>query len=341
MQRKYLIKSVVLHIAVLLLCIFDLPYFKSKHDFEDQPPIFVDLDNVVISDTTNLPEKAVRGEERKVATRKEKPVVENAASKQPEPKPEPIAEQEPDPEPIIEKPDIKNPSLIEDAPKMEESKEDPRKEEDKKPVEKKKPAPIPQKKPQVKPDKKPEPDKKTKTNEKPKQTTPTQDKPKEVKKANPLESLMNSVDDLQKQIGEEDAPAQIPYNEPVNNMGIEGGNSKGSYFSELSVSGIDFVKSKIQESWKTIAGGKDDRNIEVVINVKLTKEGVIQSVEIDDMRRYRSDAYFRALADSAERAIHIAQEVHQVFNVLARQNGSRYNEWKDIRFTFTPLGLAR
>lgn len=318
----------ILHIAVILLCIFDIPYFKNNYDFDETPPILVDLENVTISDMTNLPELAVRGEEHKPATRKEKPIEETASAKQPEPTPVPEIKEEPLPEP---EPEIKAPSLVEDAPKMEEVKEEPRKEEDKKPVENKKPAPIPQKKPQVKPQKKPEPEKKP--------TTPN--KPNKPKTLNPLESLMNSVDDLQREIGEEDAPAQVRQDEQVNNLGIEGGNNKGSYFSELSVSGIDFVKSKIQESWKTIAGGKDDRNIEVVINVKLTKEGVIQSVDIEDMNRYRSDTYFQALADSAERAIHIAQDVHNVFSVLARQNASRYNEWKDIRFIFTPLGLAR
>lgn len=337
MQKRYLLKSVILHVAVILLCIIDLPYFRKNHEFDDTPPILVDLDNVNISDMTNLPELAVRGEEHKPATRKEKPVEETASPKQPEPKPTPEIKEEPEPEP---EPEIKAPSLVEDAPKMEESKEEPSK-EDKKPIEKKKPAPIPQKKPQVKPEKKPEPEKKPKPNEKTKPETPTSKKPTKAKTANPLESLMNSVDDLEKQIGAEDSPAQVRHDEQVNNLGIEGGNSKGSYFSELSVSGIDFVKSKIQESWKTVAGGKDDRNIEVVINVKLTKEGVIQSVEIEDMKRYRSDTYFQALADSAERAIHIAQDVHNVFSVLARQNGSRYNEWKDIRFIFTPLGLAR
>lgn len=340
MQKRYIYKSVILHIAVILLCIFDIPYFKDNHEFDETPPILVDLENVNISDMTNLPELAVRGEEHKPATRKEKPITETATAKQPEPKPVPEIKEEPKPEPEPT-PEIKAPSLVEDAPKMEESKEEPRKEEDKKPVEKKKPAPIPQKKPQVKPQKKPEPEKKPTPAEKPKPATPTPSKTTKPKTANPLESLMNSVDDLQKEIGEEDAPAQVRHDEQVNNLGIEGGNSKGSYFSELSVSGIDFVKSKIQESWKTIAGGKDDRNIEVVINVKLTKEGVIQSVDIEDMRRYRSDKYFQALADSAERAIHIAQDVHNVFGVLARQNGARYNEWKDIRFTFTPLGLTR
>ena len=198
-------------------------------------------------------------------------------------------------------------------------------------------------KPQIKPNKKPVQPKKTETDKKVTPASKPAAKPNKnaVRSANPLQSLMNSVDDLQKQIGEEDAPAQVPYDEPVNNLGIEGGNSQGSYFSELSVSGIDFVKSKIQESWKTIAGGKDDRNIEVVISVKLTKEGLIESVKIEDMRRYRTDTYFQALADSAERAIYIAQDVYGVFKVLSAQSGSRYSDWKEIRFTFTPLGLSK
>ena len=335
MKNKYLYQSVAFHIAILLLCIFDIPYFASKHDFDDTPPIMVNLDDVTISDMTNLPELAVRGEERKPATRKEKPIEEQASQKKAQPEPE-VKEETP-PEPKVETPEIKSPSLIEDAPKMEESKKDPSK-EDKKPVEKKKPAPIPQKKPQIKPDKKPEKKPEPKKDSKPASTGNS--KPT-VNSKNPLESLFKATDDLQKQIGDRDAPAQIPYNEQVNNMGVEGGNSKGSYFSELSVSGIDFVKTKIQESWKTIAGGKDDRNIEVIINVSLTKEGEIKSVNIEDMKRYRSDTYFSALADSAERAIHIAQDVHGVFKVLAKQSGSDYDKWKDIRFTFTPLGLAR
>lgn len=337
MRKSYVYKSVALHIAVFLLCVFDIPYFYSQHDFEETPPILVDLNDVVISDMTNLPEKAIRGEEKKPATRKEKPQAEAAAAKKTEPQPEP--ETETKEESIAEIPDIKSPSLIEDAPKMEESIEEPAKEKKEPIKEKKKPAPIPQKKPQIKPDKKSEPKKEP---QKAKQATDTGNKKKApVKSANPLESLMNSVDDLQKQIGEEDTPAQIPYDEPVNNMGIEGGNNKGSYFSELSVSGIDYVKTKIQESWKTTAGGKDDRNIEVIINVKLTKEGIIQSIDIEDMRRYRSDTYFQALADSAERAIRIAQDVHNVFGVLSQQSGSSYDKWKEIRFTFTPLGLVR
>ena len=341
MKKSYVYKSVALHIAVVLLCVFDVPFLSHKRTFDEQPPIIVDLENIKITDTTNLPEKAVRGKERKPATRKEKPIEENFTQKTATPKPE-VKPAETKPEPEVKAPEIKSPSLIEEDPKEEITKEEPKKESKEPLKEKKKPAPIPQKKPQVKPKQKPTQPKKTDdsaANSSP--ASSAKSKKPALRSANPLQSLMNSVDDLQKQIGEEDAPAQVPEDEPVNNLGVEGGNSKGSYFSELSVSGIDFVKSKIQESWKTIAGGKDDRNIEVIINVKLTKEGLIQSVDIEDMSRYRSDRYFQALADSAERAIYIAQEVHNVFKVLSAQNGSNYNEWKEIRFTFTPLGLTK
>ena len=333
MHKKYVYRSIIFHIAIVLLCVIDISFLSGKRDFDEQPPIIVDLNDVKISDMTNIPELAVKGEERKVATRKDEPNKEVSSAVAPkQEKNTEIKEKEPEP---IEEQEIKAPTLIEEKP------EEPVK-ESKEPIkEKKKPAPIPQKKPQVKPNKKPEQKKKPEPKKTP-QTAPSTNKNKKtVKNANPLQSLMNSVDDLQKQIGEENAPAQVPYDEPVNNMGIEGGNSKGSYFSELSISGMDFVKSKIQESWKTTVGGKDDRNIEVVINVFLTKEGFIQDVKIEDMRRYRSDRYFQALADSAERAIYIAQDAHGVFKVLASQSGAKYGDWKNIRFTFTPLGLAK
>ena len=276
MQKKYVYSSIIFHIAIVLLCVIDISFLSGKREFDEQPPIIVDLNDVKISDMTNIPELAVKGEERKVATRKEEPNKEVSSAITPkQQKNNEIKESEPE---VIEEQEIKSHSLIEE-PKIEEKTDEPKKESEKPIKEKKKPAPIPQKKPQVKPNKpapkkKPEPKKDNKT------PASSSKSKKNVKNANALQSLMNSVDDLQKQIGEENAPAQIPFDEPVNNMGIEGGNSKGSYFSELSVSGIDFVKSKIQESWKTTIGGKDDRNIEVVINVLLTKEGIIQSVKI-------------------------------------------------------------
>ena len=46
MQKNYVYKSVALHIAVVLLCVFDIPFLGSKRNFDEQPPIMVDLENV-------------------------------------------------------------------------------------------------------------------------------------------------------------------------------------------------------------------------------------------------------------------------------------------------------
>ena len=72
MQKRFLYHSIALHVVVFLLCVFDAPFLTGKPEFEEQPPIIVNLDDVKISDVTNIPEKAEHGEERKVATRKEK-----------------------------------------------------------------------------------------------------------------------------------------------------------------------------------------------------------------------------------------------------------------------------
>ena len=337
MHKRYVYKSVIMHIAFVMLCAIDISFFNKKTELDELPPIIVDLENLEITDTTNLPEKAELGEEDKVATRKE--TNNNEAMKNEQPK-EVISEEKKE-EPKIEE-EIKAPALIEEKPKFEEKTEEPKKESNEPKKEKKKPAPIPQKKPQVKPEKKPEPKKKTEPKKEPKKQekpqTPSKTKEKTIKRANPLAGMGSTLNDLRKQVAEKDALAQVKSSSNVSNLGVEGGNQGGSYFSKLTISGVDFVRAKIQERWKTLAGGKDDRNIEVVIVVKLTQDGVIQSVKIKDSARYRSDTYFQALADSAERAIYIAQDTDNVFVKLAQQNASSYNDWKEIIFTFTPLG---
>lgn len=339
MQKRYLYVSVLFHLAIFLLCAIDVPFWKRKPLIDEQPVIIVDLSDIKISDTTNLPQKAVLGEEKKEATRKEKPNQEIAKKVSP-PKQEEIPVEEPVKEEIKEQ-EIKSPSLIEKTPKFEEKKEEPKKESEKK-KENKKTAPIPQRKPEIKKEKK-APAKKTtppKSSTPPKANTESNKKDK-VNQASSLASLFADIEKRQKKIGEEDRDAQVLATEEVNNMGVEGGNAKGSYFSELSISNIDYVKSKIQEKWTTTIGGADDRNIEVLINVVLAENGDIISVKVVDKLKYNSNNYFRALADSAERAIRNAQITYNVFNKLAESNQASYGDWKEIKFTFTPLGLAK
>jgi outer membrane biosynthesis protein TonB len=200
MQKKYVYSSIIFHIAIVLLCVIDISFLSNKREFDEQPPIIVDLNDVKISDMTNIPELAVKGEERKVATRKDEPnkEVSSAVSTPQQQKNNDIKEPEPE---KVEEVEIKSPSLIETPA------EEPKK-ESKEPIkEKKKPAPIPQRKPQVKPNKKPEQKKKPE----PKKTPPQNERPDCVAS----DILRSRMQVASLTISPNKASGIVPYNSPA------------------------------------------------------------------------------------------------------------------------------
>ena len=68
-MKNALYKSVALHLVVLILFLVDVPVFWRRNMTIEQVPIIVDLNNVKISEMTNLPPKAKRGPEEKQASK--------------------------------------------------------------------------------------------------------------------------------------------------------------------------------------------------------------------------------------------------------------------------------
>ena len=170
-------KSIALHLAIFIICMVDLPLFWFNRPTVGQVPIIVDLQDVKISEMTNLPPKAKMGEEDKAAsqikrkieekyTQEEKAEPESKADKN-----EPVEEAKEEPKATPEPP--KKDFLVAPQPK--------------KPTPKKvKTPPKPAPKPVKKPEAKKQPEKKDTS------------KPQ---LANPLKSLLASVDDLEKCLG--------------------------------------------------------------------------------------------------------------------------------------------
>ena len=176
-MKKYLYRSIALHITVFLIFVIDLPIFHRNKITLGQAPIIVDLKDVKLGEMTNLPPKAVFGEEEQKATVQEKTPPKFTKE---EPKPEPESEPEP------EKVETPKQDFVDTNPEpKQKQKEEPKE----KPKPEPKPEPKPQRKPAPKPQRKPTP---PKPKEKPKPKEP--EKPKEVKTVtNPLKSLMDSV----------------------------------------------------------------------------------------------------------------------------------------------------
>ncbi len=327
-MNKYLKQSIILHIAVFVLFMIDLPNW--HHDMTlGSAPIIVDLSQVRIDEMTNLPSKAEFGPEDRKATvaerKKEEQYTKDTAS---EPEPEPAKPEEkaaPEKQPDVapeEKPtEVKQDYL--EAPKPEKK---PERKPDPKPTPKQPPVPSakPKPKPQPKPDNKPKDTKKAKPEE------------KAALQSSALKSLMQEIDNTKNlDIGETTQSAMIKEGTQVNNMGIEGGNSNGSYLSDLTITETDAIASLLRQNWNLDPGAIGLENMRVEIRVYLNRDGSIKKIEFLDKGRFNSDPSYRSVAESAQRAIIATQQVFK--DVFAGKYSGNYDNWSTLRLNFDPL----
>lgn len=292
----------------------DIPLFWHNKSTLNQVPIIVDLNNVKISEMTNLPPKAKMGEEDKAAS-KVKRKIENNFTKE-EPKKE-------DKRPVKEEP------AEEPAPKEDEAPVEPKKDFLVAPQPKKPKAPVKKPTPPV-PASKPTP--KPKEAPKKEQKKPEKGKPQ---LANPLKSLLASVDALEKEVGNTDQTATIKEGTEVNNMGIEGGVG-GSYFSELTISEIDAIAGRLRACWNLDPGAMGIKDMVIEIRAFLNKDGTVRKVDIMDTGRYNSDTHFRSIADSARRAVYICAP----YSIFADKYADKYDKWNTMLLRFNPLDAS-
>ena len=296
-------KSIALHLAFLILWLVEVPMFWWNRPNPSQVPIIVDLKDVKISEMTNLPPKAKFGKEDKEAS-KVKRKIENNYTKE-------------DKKSSVE--DVKT-EKIKDDKKHETVYEEPSKKDFLV-------APQPRK-PQIKKQPKKEDVKKKKeqTN-KPKK----EEKKDEPKLANPLKSLLASVDALEKEANISQT-ATVKEGTEVANMGVEGGTA-GSYFSELSISEMDALAGQLRACWNLDPGAMGIEDMIIEIKAQLNQNGSVYSVEIMNKGRYNTDTHFRSVADSAVRAVYICAP----YKILSEKYAYKYEEWKVLRLRFNPI----
>lgn len=315
-MKQHLYKSIALHVAVFIVFALDLPLFFKPKITIGQAPIIVDLKDVKLSEMTNLPPKAVFGDEEK------KPAA-------PEKKPLNFTKEEFEKEQVPEKEEMDLPKkdFVQTAP------EEPKKNTPKPDAKPKPKAPTkPQRKSAPKPQKKPARPKQPQKQEKP-QT------PKTV--SNPLKSLMDSVDAIEKEMGKENSPAIIKTGTQVVNMGVEGGTG-GSYFSELTITETDAIAGKLRQCWNLDPGARGIENMIIEIKAFLNKDGTVLDVKIVDTARAAADPHFRAIAESARRAV-ISCQNHQgvnIYKIFAEKYAEKYGIWNTLLLKFNPMDAS-
>ncbi len=305
-------KSIALHLAVFLLWVIEVPMFWWGRTPAGQVPIIVDLKDVKISEMTNLPPKAKFGDENKAASQIKRKIEKQYTKEEPKPEPQPEEpktkeKEEPIPEPAAKPEPPKKDFLAAPQPKKPKVKPQP-----------KKPTPKPKPKPKEAPKPKKEPVKETPKKEEP-------------KLANPLKSLLASVDALEKE-GEKSQTATIKEGTNVANMGVEGGIG-GSYFSELSISEMDALAGQLRACWNLDPGAMGIEDMIVEIKAQLNQDGTVRSVDIMNTTRYNTDSHFRSVAESAKRAVYICAP----YKILSEKYAEKYDEWRVLKLRFNPI----
>lgn len=286
-------------------------FFSSKRTDISQVPIIVDLKDVKISEMTNLPPKAKIAEQTtaptsvtktppsSTSTKKEKEKINKADEKADKTKPD---------DELAKKP--KQDFL--EAPTPDKSKDD--KKTDKSII-------SPPKQP-----KKPTPPKPDTQKAKP------EGKSKAPELNSSLKNLLASVNTLEKNLGAVEQQATVQEGTKVDNMGIEGGTS-GSYFSQLSISEIDSIAGRLRACWNLDPGAKGAQNMIIEVRAYLNQDGSLKEARIVDMGRYGSEPHFRAVADSARRAVYTCSP----YTIFSDKYSDKYDMWKTMLLKFNPL----
>ena len=313
MESKYLKQSFALHALAIFLLWVDLPDFRHDELTIGQTPIIVDLSEVRIDEMTNLPSKAEFGDEDRKATVEEHKPVEQYTKDVAEPEPEETPEDEPQ--------EIKDDYLEPPVPD---------KKPEKKPEQKPTPKPAPKQppRPSMKPKPKPKPQPKKPDNKKPEEKSKVH--------SSALKSLMQEIDNSKNlEVGDRTQSAMVKTGTEVKHMGIEGGNSQGSYLSDLTISETDAIASLLRQNWNLDPGAMGVDGLKVEIRVYLSREGTIQKIEFVDQHRFNTDPSYRSVAESAQRAIIATQQAFK--DVFAGKYADHYDVWRVLHLFFDPL----
>jgi hypothetical protein len=93
---------------------------------------------------------------------------------------------------------------------------------------------------------------------------------------------------------------------------------------------------QLGECWKLLAGARYAEDLVVKIHITMNPDKTVASANVVDQARYNTDTFFRAAADSAQRAVY---DPH--CNPLTALPDGKYDLWKDMNVNFDPREMLQ
>ncbi|MCK5166193.1 MAG: energy transducer TonB, partial [Rhodospirillaceae bacterium] len=262
-MRRYATYSVLFHFCVVAFAYFGLPSFRDINP----PPVPVSVEILTVAEATNVPTK-VKQQPKPAEKPTPPPLAPEIASKEPPTPPEPEA---PAPEP-------EDVALVPEA----QPKPKPKTKQKPKPEDKPKKA-SPKPKPKPKPKKKPAP-------------------------PDPFASVLKTLEDLKSappvkdQKPKEKEKQPQTFKEQMENA-LETNTQRQDIGPSLTISEIDLVRQQIARCWNLPAGAKDAHEMVVDLRVLMNPDGTVSNAQIENQAQMAMDPFFRAMAESALRAV--------------------------------------
>lgn len=214
-----------------------------------------------------------------------------------------------------------------DAPKPKEEKppEPPKKVETPKPPEPKKSAPEPPAEEKLKDPPKPDKpvekvdDKAEKKIEK--KPEPKKEKPKKTEQ-NDFDSLLKDLSPDKSQPDTDETAKKMTEPSPAPNV--------SKFADNLSISEMDALRQQLSQCWNVMAGGVNAEDQVVELSVTVNEAMTVEKAEVVDQSKYNSNAFFRAAADSAKRAL------RNPLCTPLRLPPNKYSQWHKMTLVFDP-----
>jgi len=104
--------------------------------------------------------------------------------------------------------------------------------------------------------------------------------------------------------------------------------------TRLTVSEVDAVRRQFEKCWNVPIGARNPEELVVEIKVRVNRDRTVLDAVPVDQARMASDTFFRAMAESARRAV-----LHKNCSPL-RLPPDKYNAWKEMTVVFDPSGMV-
>ena len=157
-------------------------------------------------------------------------------------------------------------------------------------------------------------------------------KPKMLSKPDPFASVLKTVEELEisrKQDSDvKETHPEIPTQDPLEQV-LAKANDEFRSDVPLSMTELDNIRYQIQRNWNLPAGGRNVHNMQVALRIRLAPDGNVLDVSVVDQGQVMNDPFFRAMAESAVRAV---LKTGQIKNL----SPAKYHLWRDMKINFDP-----